>query len=316
MSVARPRPVTSIAIALATKAAPIFRYHATSGQQSWSGAVHARTAEAAVLDVIDQIRQDSPDLQRVRFLFNLPARSTVWRHAPEIAALIPGVTVDMPTLDDLPLMASAKAELAANSPAPEPPKPTAPEPADMSPAWVATDGSVRGTFTGYGWLASTGEYGMLGIRHRTTQIGTKVVLISELRAIAEAVRKLRGRRLTLMSDSKQAIAMVKRWMAGEEVLPYGYTTERANGKRAGLVEAQRLILATREWLTPVWVRGHQGEPLNEGADALAGLASRFATGTSELTPDEYHRRACELAKVFAAEFRRAQAAERSQQVGG
>jgi broad specificity phosphatase PhoE len=33
----------------------------------------------------------------------------------------------------------------------------------------------------------------------------------------------------------------------------------------------------------VWAKGHRGEPLNEGADALARLASRYATGTSELT---------------------------------
>ena len=125
-----------------------------------------------------------------------------------------------------------------------------------------------------------------------------------MRAIGEAVRKLRGRDITLLSDSKLAVAMVKKWMDGDDVLPRGYTTERGDGREAGLVTAQRLIHAQRDRLTPVWAKGHRGEPLNEGADALARLASRYATGTSELTNAEYHRRAADLAKAFAAEFNR------------
>jgi hypothetical protein len=62
------------------------------------------------------------------------------------------------------------------------------------------------------------------------------------------------------------------------------------------------------WAAPLWAKGHQGEPLNEGADALARLASRYAAGTSELTNAEYHRRAADLAKSFAAEFNRIRAA--------
>jgi hypothetical protein len=55
------------------------------------------------------------------------------------------------------------------------------------------------------------------------------------------------------------------------------------------VTAQRLIYAQRDRLTSVWAKGHRGEPLNEGVDAFARLASRYATGTSELTKAEYHR---------------------------
>jgi ribonuclease HI len=49
------------------------------------------------------------------------------------------------------------------------------------------------------------------------------------------------------------------------------------------VTAQRLIYAQRDRLTSVWAKGRRGEPLNEGVDAFARLASRYATGTSELT---------------------------------
>ena len=50
------------------------------------------------------------------------------------------------------------------------------------------------------------------------------------------------------------------------------------------------------------MKGHCGDPLNEGADALARLASRYARGDDDLTPKEYDRRAAGLAASFAAEF--------------
>jgi hypothetical protein len=126
---------------------------------------------------------------------------------------------------------------------------------------------VRGKVTGYGWLASSGEFGLQGFPHSRKQIGPEVVLVAELRAIGKAVHELRGRDITLLIDSKPAVAMVKRWMAGDDVLP-------------------------------------QGEPLNEGADALARLASRYVLGRSGLDADEYRRRAEDLAQAFSAEFNR------------
>jgi broad specificity phosphatase PhoE len=76
------------------------------------------------------------------------------------------------------------------------------------------------------------------------------------------------------------------------------------------VTAQRLIYAQRDRLTSVWAKGHRGEPLNEGVDAFARLASRYATGTSELTKAEYHRGAARrgtASTAFAERVRRAQA---------
>jgi ribonuclease HI len=60
----------------------------------------------------------------------------------------------------------------------------------------------------------------------------------------------------------------------------------------------------RERLDIRWIRSHQGEPLNEGADALARLASRYVKGDSELSAAAYRERAGGLASAFAAEFRR------------
>ncbi|MGV0852609.1 RNase H family protein [Mycolicibacterium phlei] len=285
----RPRPATSVAVVVAGGIGPTFRYSASSATQSWVGTVRAESSETALLDAIKRVRAQADD-QRLRIVVQLPPRSTLWALRDEIPILMPGVFLERPTLADEPLMTAARDGLVP--------------PRRHAPVTVATDGSVRGKVTGYGWLASTGEYGLMGFRHLKKQTGPKVVLVAELRAIAKAVQSLRGRDITILSDSRQAVAMVLRWMAGDFVLPEGYSVERANGRTPGLITAQKMIYAERERLHPVWVKAHSGEPLNEGADALAKLASRFVRGDSGLDNAEYHRRAADLAAAFAAAFNR------------
>ncbi len=88
----------------------------------------------------------------------------------------------------------------------------------------------------------------------------------------------------------------------------GYLAYRESGKTPGLVRARQMIFEDRARITPLWVKGHRGEPLNEGADALARLASRYALGDSALDAAEYHRRASDLAVTFSREFTRARSA--------
>ena len=294
---ARPRPITSVATVVAGGDKCVFRYSACSDEQSWTGVLMAESMETAILDVISRVRETS-DSERIRFLVQLPPRSTLWALRDEIAVVMPGVCVERPRLSDERLMRAACAGLHADRPHAD--RPATPQ--ETGPVRVATDGSVRGKVTGYGWLASSGEYGLMGFRHSKKQIGPKVVLVAELRAITKAVQKFRGREITMLSDSKLAIAMVKRWMAGEFVLPEGYTVYRENGKTPGLVTAQRMIYAERDNINPLWVKGHQGDFLNEGADALARLASRFVLGGSGLDNAEYHRRAQGLAESFSAAY--------------
>lgn len=286
---ARSRPVITVAVAVASRGRSVFAFSATSHEQRWTGTVDAESADTAILDVIRGIRR-ACEVERIRFLVQLPVRSTLWALRDEVALLMPGVWIERPRLSDEELVRRAVAGLR--------------EVTVAAPVCVATDGSVRGKFTGYGWLASSGEYGLQGFRHSTKLVGPQVVLVAELRAIGIAVQKLCGRDITVLSDSKLAVAMVKRWMDGEDVLPEGYTAYRESGKTPGLVRAQQMIYEDRDRITPVWVKGHQGEPLNEGADALARLASRYAVGDSALGGAEYHRRAMELAETFSREFNR------------
>jgi ribonuclease HI len=130
-----------------------------------------------------------------------------------------------------------------------------------------------------------------------------VVLIAELRAINDAVRVLPYRRLTVLTDSRAAQDMVRRWIVGDDVLPTGYNTERCPGLE-DLVQAQRRIRIHQNRIDVQWVPGHHGEPLNEGADALARLASRFARRDSGLTAEEYRHRTEGIAEAFSSEFRR------------
>lgn len=283
---ARPRPMTSVALAVSRRSDSLYRYSARSDTHRWTGTVEAESVDTAVLDVISRIR-DTSDGTRLRFLVQLPSRSTLWALRDEIALLMPGVWIERPRLSDETLVRAACAGLREAPP---------------EPVCVATDGSVRGKFTGYGWLASTGEYGLQGFRHSTKLIGPEVVLVAELRAIGAAVQKLRGRDITVLTDSRRAVAMVQQWMAGDDVLPEGYAVYRESGKTPGLVRARQMIFEERERITPVWVKGHRGEPLNEGADALARLASRYALGDSALDGAEYHHRAQDLAETFSREF--------------
>lgn len=308
LAFAEQRPVATVAIALTDGTNGPRRYFAASAERTWSGTVVADTPESAVIDIILTIRAECTELGRARFVPQLPRRSTLWRHSAEIGALFPDTFVEHAETADQDLLRTASTAL---HDVPAFTSSISPRPAvDGSPIWVATDGSVRGKISGWGWLASSGEYDHSGFRHSRKQIGSSVVLVSELRAIGHAVWHLHGRPITLFCDSKPAVAMVKEWMAGQATLPHGYSTARGDGKEAGLVSFRRMIHEYRDHLEPVWAPGHCGEPLNEGADALARLASRYASSDSNLSSDEYQRRAAGIAEAFSNEFNRTLAARR------
>ncbi len=174
-----------------------------------------------------------------------------------------------------------------------------------APLFVATDGSVRKRIiAGSAWLASSGEYGLDAVRHSTKMHGSAVVLVAEVRAIGAAVQKLRGRDMTIYSDNAAAVELVERWTDGHDVLPKRYPAYRESGKTPGLVRIRQTIYEHRDQITVHWVKGHSGEPLNEGAHRLARLASRFKLSDGTLNRDEYRCRAEDLADTYSREFNR------------
>ena len=294
---AQPRPITSVAIALSPLSAG-YQYFAHGEHCSWSGVTGAPNAEAAVLDAIEQIRAGRPPAERLRFVVDLPGPSPLWQHAQQIADAAPGIWVQRAAAADQPLLAGALARL----PHRRQPAPVEPIRADLPPVTVAADGSVRGRHAGYGWLASSGDYGLAGYRSSAKRLGTQPVLVAELYAIGQAVCGLPDRHVTVLSDSQGAVAMANRWRAGDRILPPGYV---ASPEGLGcLTKLQHIFRTDAARIELRWVRGHCGHSLNEGADTLARLSSRYRRGDRDLDEQEYHRRAAGIARAFAAEFRR------------
>jgi ribonuclease HI len=247
----------------------------------------------AVLDAIAQICAGRPARHRIRFVMNLPSGSPLWRYVAEIAGATGDWWIERPDHTDRSLVDDAARLQQACPPPPL---------TDLAPAIVAADGSVRGKDAGFGWLAASGDYGLAGYRCSPRRVGTQPVLVAELCAIGDAVCGLPRRHLTVLSDSQDAIAMARRWMHGDPVMPAGYPAE--TGPDRALHVFRRRTYADRDRIELRWVRGHRGEPLNEGADALARLASRYRRGDRDLDENEYRRRAVGIATGFVTEFRR------------
>ncbi|OBB84652.1 ribonuclease HI [Mycolicibacterium peregrinum] len=298
---ARPRPAETIAIAVGETA---FGYRYAAVGESWScaGAVAAPNPEVAVLDAIDAVRAGHPEPKRFRFVVNLSCGSPLWRYAGQLSEAARDWWIERPDHADRSLLAAAVACLQNACPAQPVPHPSS-RPVDGGPVTVATDGSVRHRHAGFGWLASSGDHGLAGYRSSPRRVGTEPVLVAELRAIGAAVSALPRHHLTVLSDSRLAIATVNRWKRGEPSMPADYPAELPDRDHC-LHAARRRIYVERNRIELRWVPGHSGDPLNEGADALARLGSRYRRGDADLDDDEYRRRGAGIAEAFAAEFRR------------
>ncbi|MBU9763547.1 ribonuclease H [Mycobacterium sp. TNTM28] len=296
---AKPRPAVTVAIAVAETDRG---YHYVAFTQLWScsAVTAAPNAEVAVLDAIDAVRARFRGPARFRFVVNVTSGSPLWRYAGQISEAAQHWWIERPDHKDRSLVEAAAAHVAALTDTAPPTSPPAPE---LGPIIVATDGSVRRKYAGFGWLASSGEYGLAGYRTSSKRVGAQKVLVAELRAIHAAVCGLPGHHVVVLSDSKPAVAMVDRWKCGTAVMPAGYPVEESGGEHC-LNAARRRIYLERDRIEVRWVPGHRGEPLNEGADALARLGSRYRRGDLDLDDSEYHRRAAGIAQSFAAEFRR------------
>lgn len=273
-----------------------YRYVAVSVQWSCHGVVAALTPEAAVLEAIATIRAAHPKSGPLRFVANLRRGSPIWTQAVHVEHEISDWWIERPTPADRFMVHAAMVRI-HHICVPVLPRP----PVDQGPLIVATDGSVRHKRAGFAWLSETGQYGMDGYRSARKRVGSEFVLVAELQAIGAAVSALPRHRLTVLCDSRNAIAMVDRWMQGESVLPRGYPDQPVEGRWC-LHTVRRRLCDDRDRVDVQWVRGHSGVPLNSGANALARLSSgRFRAALSE---EEYHCRAARFAQAFAAKHHR------------
>ncbi|MBB3097935.1 ribonuclease HI [Actinoplanes campanulatus] len=157
---------------------------------------------------------------------------------------------------------------------------------DSSYKPVRTEAGVHRPIS-WGFVTTSGRYGMGANDSRGSVPGRDRVLQGELRAIWWALLEVPATHpITVYTDSRDAIDLLTRWRNGDRAMPAGYTVERASGREATLVQLAGRVERAGHRLRVTWVRGHTGHPLNECADALAKLArawadERLAKGTAE-----------------------------------
>lgn len=137
---------------------------------------------------------------------------------------------------------------------------------------VSTDGSCLrnpGGAIGWAWIAHEGgRFDSGGAASGTNQV-------AELTALHRAIEAHPGAEpLLIESDSQYAIRCASEWIHGWK--RKGWRTASGEPvKNLDLIQAIDAAITGREG--PVrfrWVRGHVGNPFNERADQLAGLAAQ------------------------------------------
>lgn len=149
------------------------------------------------------------------------------------------------------------------------------------PHWVAyTDGACAPTNPGpSGWGVVLLPPGGATPTEHFGFIGPGTNQIAEITAALEGLRRVpEGERVELVSDSQYVLKGLSEWRAGWERKGW----RNAKGEPvANLALWQRLFaVADARRVSTRWVRGHNGEPLNERADALANQALRLRAGSA------------------------------------
>ncbi|MCL1871711.1 MAG: ribonuclease HI [Promicromonosporaceae bacterium] len=173
---------------------------------------------------------------------------------------------------------------------------------------VSTDGSCLrnpGGAIGWAWIDHEGgRFDSGGAASGTNQI-------AELTAVLRAVEAHPGAEpLLIESDSQYAIRCSSEWLEGWKRKAWR-TASGGPVKNLALVQAIDAAISGREG--PVrfrWVRGHVGNPFNERADELAGLAAqdwaagRGAVGSVLLTDVDELAAPADAARTPVAAARR------------
>lgn len=170
---------------------------------------------------------------------------------------------------------------------------------------VTTDGSAarRGTAQislGWGSVASNGRYAAGGwiLPKKRAEPG-ELALLAELAAVLYSTQHLlrAGRHVTVRCDSQSVVDLLGRCVAGDPGRLPAFSTGHDPGARL-VAGAAALFVRYRRKVGVEWVRGHDGDPLNEAADSLAAIGRRLAEGV------ETEATAAARAAVLAAAFMR------------
>ncbi|GAA1360651.1 ribonuclease HI [Streptomyces beijiangensis] len=148
------------------------------------------------------------------------------------------------------------------------------EATERRPALTAASDGSHGQHTrdgGWGWLAEDGTYGF-GPASCTEPLEAELIGIQELLRAAP-----RTHDLTVLCDSRAAIHLVGSLAPERPGGPWRFPSSRS-ARVHGTLIAIRQELTVRPPVALRWVRGHDGHPLNEGADRLALHARRTVSG--------------------------------------
>ncbi len=185
------------------------------------------------------------------------------------------------------------------------------QPATPGPVIFCTDGSVdqrhhfasgAGWVTGWGFLATDGRYGCGKVPQFGSKAGRDMSQITELRAVWHAVGEvLAAGPVVVLTDSENAVNTLSGWRAGSTRMPAGYVGTTSGEKVPTLERLRQVVAAHPDHLDVQHVHGHRGDLLNEAADTLAGLATRWAI--EDLPRDEVARRAASITEGFLTSWR-------------
>jgi ribonuclease HI len=184
---------------------------------------------------------------------------------------------------------------------------------------IATDGSVNGVFPGWGYISATGHWGCAAatqsMPHQAPDAGI-AALVAELCAVGMAMNAVPGP-ATFLVDSQAAIGFLTTWQAGDITrIPTGDADtahgvgsakrwERRAARRRETMAGIAALVNGRRDLVFKHVHGHRGHLLNEAADSLAKMASRWRSNGEPGGREAMVESADGLARAFLTSWQQA-----------
>ena len=146
------------------------------------------------------------------------------------------------------------------------------------PLQVATDGSALGNPGPGGWAWYVNSYTWAsGGRAHTTNNAMELAAVLDLLDATDP-----GQALIILADSRYVIDSLTKWVHGWK--KRGWTTAKGDPvANRDLIEPIHIAMQGRS-IEFVWIKGHAGHELNEGADVRARAAATEAQRTRSDTP--------------------------------